>query len=219
VPVTVESTGSPEFIARNVGTFTEFAVTLSFIPFLVYFMLSWQEHARARTVQLFRPEFHTTAYVTLGQISLMLRGFIAGNFIMGIFMGLVSTLVFGLLGMNYFYFLGFISGFLSLIPYLGVVLALILPLVAGLGSLDDMGLVVIVVTVLALHVVSLNVLYPKFLGRRMQLNPLAVTMSVLIWGSIWGALGLILAVPVMGAIKIVCDNVRPLQRFGEWIGE
>jgi predicted PurR-regulated permease PerM len=220
VPVKVENTGAaPDIVTKNVGMVTELVLTLSFIPFLVYFMLSWLDHGRERTVQLFRPDLRSNAFTALRQISVMMRGFILGNFIIGIFISAISTVVFGLLDLHYFYFLGFISGFLSLVPYLGVALALIPPLVAGLGTLTSTGFIIVVATVLGLHVFSLNVLYPKFLGKRLQLNPLVVTLSLLIWGWIWGAPGLVLAVPVTGAIKIVCDNFRPLQRFGEWMGD
>ena len=219
VPVKVENSGGSGFISKNIGTVTELALTVSFIPFLVYFMLSWQEHARTKTVQLFPQELRSTAYVTVGQIGLMMRSFIAGNFIIGIFMGIISLVVFGALGLPYFYFLGLISGFLSLVPYLGVVLAAIPPLAAGLGTLKDGGLIIVIATVLALHVFSMNVLYPKVLGRRLQLNPLVVVISLLVWGWIWGALGLILAVPIMGATKIVCDHITSLRPLGEWMGE
>ncbi|HZD96120.1 MAG TPA: AI-2E family transporter, partial [Candidatus Sulfotelmatobacter sp.] len=127
LPVQVENGGGPGMIPQNIGTVTETLLTLFFIPFLVYSILSWQEHARTKTVQLFNPQFRSTAYVTLGQISLMMRSFIAGNFIIGLFMSIGSVVVFGLLGLPYFYFLGFISGFLSLMPYLGVLLALVPP--------------------------------------------------------------------------------------------
>lgn len=219
VPVKVESSGSSEMLTKGLGTITEVLAAIAFVPFLVYFMLSWQEHARTKTVQLFRPENRTTAYVTLGQISLMMRSFIAGNFLIGLFMSAVSMAVFGFLGLPYFYFLGFISGFLSLMPYLGVVLAAIPPLAAGLGTLKDTGMIIVVLTVLGLHLFSMNVLYPKVIGKRLKLNPLLVTISLLIWGWIWGALGLILAVPVMGVVKIVCDHVTSLRHLGEWMGE
>lgn len=219
VPVKVESSGGPEFFTRELGTVTEVLAAVVFIPFLVYFMLSWQEHARTRTVQLFRPENRSTAYVTLGQVSLMMRSFIAGNFIIGLFMSAVSITVFGFLGLPYFYFLGLLSGFLSLMPYLGVILAAIPPLAAGLGMLKETGMIIIVLTVLGLHIFSMNVLYPKVIGKRLQLNPLLVTISLLVWGWIWGALGLILAVPVMGVIKIVCDHVNALRPFGDWMSE
>jgi predicted PurR-regulated permease PerM len=216
-PVTVENQGGP--VAANLGAVTEVVLTLFFIPFLVYFMLSWQEHARTRSVQLFRPENRSTAYVTLGHISAMMRSFIAGNFVIGLFMSTCSVVVFGLLGLPYFYFLGFISGFLSLMPYLGIALAMLPPLAAGMGVLSDTGLIIVAGTVLGLHLLAMNVLYPKVLGSRLQLNPLLVTISLLIWGFIWGAMGLILAVPIMAAIKIVCDHVTSLRPIGEWMGE
>lgn len=219
VPVKVESNSGSELFTQGLGTVTEVLAAIAFVPFLVYFMLSWQEHARTKTVELFRPENRTTAYVTLGQISTMMRSFIAGNFIIGLFMGAISVAVFGFLGLPYFYFLGFISGFLSLMPYFGIILGAIPPLAAGIGILTGSGMLIIVATVLGLHLFSMNVLYPKIIGKRLQLNPLLVTISILIWGWIWGALGLILAVPVTGVIKIVCDNVASLRRFGDWMGE
>lgn len=219
LPVQVENSPSSGLITENIGTVTETALTLCFIPFLVYFMLSWREHARTKSVQLFSPESRSTAYVTLGQISLMMRSFIAGNFVIGLFISLGSVVVFGLLGLPYFYFLGFISGFLSLMPYLGILLALIPPITAGIGTLSSTGMIIIGATVLALHVFAMNVLYPKVLGKRLQLNPMVVTISLLIWGFIWGAMGLVLAVPIMGAIKIVCDHVNSLRPIGQWLGD
>ncbi|HWG87656.1 MAG TPA: AI-2E family transporter [Candidatus Acidoferrales bacterium] len=219
VPVKMESSGASEIFTRGLGTITEVLAAIAFIPFLVYFMLSWQEHARTKTVQLFRPENRSTAYVTLGQISTMMRSFIAGNFMIGLFMSAISIAVFGFLGLPYFYFLGVISGFLSLMPYLGVVLAAVPPLAAGIGSLHEAHVIIIIATVLGLHLFSMNVLYPKVIGKRLRLNPLLVTIALLVWGWIWGALGLILAVPIMGVVKIVCDHVTSLHRFGEWMGE
>ena len=77
----------------------------------------------------------------------------------------------------------------------------------------------ILLTVFALHLAAMNVLYPKILGKRLQLNPLAVTISLLFWGWLWGAIGLVLAVPIMGATKIVFDHVEPLRPYGTWLGE
>jgi predicted PurR-regulated permease PerM len=215
--VLVENRSGP--VTENLGALTEVVLTLVFIPFLVYFMLSWQEHARTKSVQLFSAENRSTAYVTLGRISAMMKSFIAGNFAIGLFMSICSMAVFGFLGLPYFYFLGFISGFLSLMPYLGILLAMLPPLAAGMGVVGDSGFIIIAGTVLGLHLLSMNVLYPKVLGSRLQLNPLVVTISLLLWGFIWGAMGLVLAVPIMAAVKIVCDHVTSLRPIGDWMGE
>lgn len=206
-------------LTEGAGALTEVVILIGFIPFLTYFMLSWQEHFRSSTVMLFKLEHRDTAYVTLGLISAMIRSFIVGNVVVGIFISLISTIVFAVLHLPYFYFLGVLSGFLSLVPYLGVVLALVPPLVAGLGQIGSEQVIVIVATVLGLHLFALNVLYPKFIGKRLQLNPLAVTLALLFWGWLWGAMGLILAVPITAALKIVFDHVEDLRPWGAWLGE
>jgi len=218
--VKVKQTSSwMDWVSSGAGTVTEAILLMGFIPFLSYFMLSWQEHVRASTVMLFKLEYRNTAYVTLGLISAMIRSFIVGNLVVGIFMSLISMVVFAVLGLPYFYFLGALSGFLSLIPYLGVVLALIPPIVAGLGELNSEKVLAIIFTVLGLHLFSLNVLYPKIIGKRLQLNPLAVTLALLFWGWLWGAAGLILAVPVTAALKIIFDHVEGLRSWGAWLGQ
>ena len=70
-------------LTRGAMNATEIVLLIGFIPFLVYFMLSWQEHVRTATVMLFKMENRNTAYVTLGLISEMIRGFIIGNVISG----------------------------------------------------------------------------------------------------------------------------------------
>ncbi|MBV9075457.1 MAG: AI-2E family transporter [Acidobacteria bacterium] len=220
IPVKVQQTpGISGMLGPELTSLTETLLAVAFIPFLVYFMLTWQEHTRRATVRLFPVHSRLKAYQTLGKISDMMRAFIVGNFLIGLFMSAVSIGVFGFLHLPYFYFLGLISGFLSLIPYLGLVLAVIPPVASGIGIIHSTGILLICATILGLHVFSMNVLYPKVIGGRLELNPLAVTLGLFVWGWIWGAMGLILAVPVLGTIKIVCDNVEGLEPFGQWLGD
>ncbi len=218
--VTVKQSSSwTDLVSRNASSVSEIVLSLTFVPFLVFFMLSWQDHVRSASVMLFSMENRNTAYVMLGLVARMIRSFIVGNFIIGVFLSACSIALFGIIGLPYFYFLGLISGFLSLIPYLGVILAILPPLVADLGHLTTGSFLLIVGIVLGLHLVGMNVLYPKILGKRLQLNPLAVTLALLFWGWLWGAMGLILAVPLTGAIKIICDHVDRLRPYGAWLGE
>lgn len=218
--VTVKQSSSwTDLVSKNASSVSELLLALTFIPFLVFFMLSWQDHARSATVMLFNMENRNSAYVMLGLIASMIRSFIVGNFIIGVFLSAFSIALFGAIGLPYFYFLGAISGFLSLIPYLGVLLAILPPLIADLGHLTAGAAVLIIGAVLGLHLIAMNVLYPKILGKRLQLNPLAVTLALLFWGWLWGAMGLILAVPITGAVKIICDHIDRLRPYGTWLGE
>jgi predicted PurR-regulated permease PerM len=198
---------------------TETAVAISFVPFLVYFMLTWQQHVRTAAVKLFPQPHRTTAYVAISRVSQMLRGFLAGNVVVGLLMSVLSALGFWWFNIPYFYFIGIISGFLSLVPYLGVVLAMLPPIAAGIGILKPAELPLVGALVLLIHLFGLNFLYPKVLGPRMQLNPLVVTVALLFWGFLWGAPGLLLAIPLTAALKITCDHVPALHPLGELLGE
>jgi predicted PurR-regulated permease PerM len=217
--ITVRSETPWSLLTHSFGSFSQALIALSFIPFLVYFMLSWHPHVRSATVMLFPMEHRHRAYVTLGQISKMIRSFMVGNLLIGLFMALASIALFAMFHLPFFFVIGIISGFVSLIPYAGVLLALIPPLFVGVDTIDSGNLVLLVGFIVALHMVAMNVLYPKFLGNRLQLNPLAVTIALLFWGWLWGGMGLILAIPITGAMKIVFDNVHSLRPYGTWLGE
>jgi predicted PurR-regulated permease PerM len=218
--VTVKQTNSlRNYLSENASSMSQTLLAITFIPFLIYFMLSWRDHVRAASVMLFRMENRNTAYVTLGLIAAMIRSFIVGNFMIGLFLSAASMAAFGLMGLPYFYFLGVMSGFLSLIPYLGVVLAILPPVIVGLGYLTMGTFLLTIGVVIGLHLFAMNVLYPMVLGKRLQLNPLAVTIALLFWGWLWGAMGLLLAVPLTGALKIICDNIDRLRPYGAWMGE
>ena len=214
-----ESPGLSRIISAGSGTVGDVLLAISFVPFLVYFMLTWKDHVHSNTVRLFPKEHRLVAHRTVARISEMIRSFITGNMVIGVANAVISGIVFWKLGIPYFYFLGAISGFVSLIPYLGVFLALLPPLAAGIGILDKTGVLTVFLTVVGLHIVTTNVIFPKIVGKRLQLNPLAVTLALLFWAWIWGAMGLILAVPLVAMAKIICDYTDSLRGFGSWLGD
>ena len=218
VPVREVQTWS-QTLTHGAGTVTDIVLAASFVPLLAYFLLTWHNHARSATVMLFPLHHRNTAFVTLGLIGKMLQSFIVGNLLIGLLISAVSVAIFGLLHVPFFYFIGFLRGFLSLVPYLGIVLAMVPPILVGIGQLEAGDLVIVVVCVVALHLLALNVLYPKLLGSRLRINPLAVTIALLFWGAVWGAVGLVLAIPITGAVKIVFDHVESMKPYADWLGE
>ena len=220
IPVQVQqSPGLTNLLSSSASQFIDIALAISFVPFLIYFMLTWKSHIHSATLAVFPKEKRLVAFRTIGRLSEMVRSFIVGNLVVGLLNAAASTIVFGYVHLPYFYFLGAISAFAGLVPYLGVFFALLVPLAAGMGVLTKPQLSIVFLTVILLHVVSMNVLYPKVIGRRLRLNPLAVALSLLFWAWIWGAFGLILAVPLVASTKIICDYIEPLQALGDWLGD
>ena len=214
-----ERTAVGDYIQSHLNSFYQILLMASFIPFLVYFMLSWRDHINRSFLQLFHGEDRLVAARSMQGIAVMVRAFVVGNFLLGLLLASLSSVVFWAMRLPYPLLVGPLSGFMSLVPYVGLPLAVIPPLFAALGINTVPMYVGVVVAVAMLHLVALNLLYPKIVGSRVHLNPLVVTFSLMIFGFLWDAPGLLLAIPLTAALKAVCDNVKGLRPFGKFLGD
>jgi predicted PurR-regulated permease PerM len=208
------------YVYARLGTLYEFALMASFVPFLVYFMLSWRDHIYRHFLRFFEGADRLAAARSLEGVATMARAFVVGNFLIGVLLAAVSWAAFALIHVPYPFLVAVLSGFLSLVPYVGMPLALGPPVLAAVAGGDPSSVIFFsAVIVLAVHLIAMNVLYPKLVGARVHLNPLVVTFSLMFWGFLWDAPGLILAIPITAALKAVCDNVEGLQHYGRFLGD
>jgi predicted PurR-regulated permease PerM len=214
-----DTTPIGDYIWARLSSVYQVLLMSSFIPFLVYFMLSWRDHINRSFLQFFHGEDRLIAARSVQGIADMVRAFVVGNFVLGLLLAVISSMLFWALRVPYPMLVGPLSGVLSLVPYIGLPLAMIPPLFAALPLNAVPVYVLVVVTVAMLHLLALNVLYPKIVGSRVHLNPLVVTFSLMIWGFLWDAPGLLLAIPLTAGIKAVCDNVKGLRAFGKFLGD
>lgn len=192
----------------------------SFVPFLVYFILSWRDHLRSRLLVMFEGDARYTIAKALDGVADMVRAYVVGNFLLGILLSTASGVLFAMVRLPYWIIVAPLSGFLSLVPYIGLPLALIPPLIAALPAIRQPAVYAILIAgVAVLHLLALNLLYPKFVGARVHLNPLVGTLALMFWGMLWGAIGLLLAIPVTAALKAVCDSVSGLRAYGRLLGD
>ncbi|MCW5983083.1 MAG: AI-2E family transporter [Bryobacteraceae bacterium] len=209
-----------EYLYGNLSAFYYAILMASFVPFLVYFMLSWKEHMRRSYLHLFEGQDRQAAARSWEGIADMARAYVFGNFVLGVIISVLSAVFFYFLNLPYFLLIGPLSGFLSLVPYIGMPLAMIPPFFVALPVYPGLGPYVLIGAVVGfLHLMALNLLYPKLVGSRVHLNPLAVTVALMFFGILWGGVGLVLAIPVTAGVKAVCDNVQGLQPYGKLLGD
>jgi predicted PurR-regulated permease PerM len=208
-----------DFVSAYIGSVYQILLTVSFIPFLVYFMLSWHDHINRSFLQFFHGEDRLVAARSLQGVAEMVRAFVVGNFVLGFLLAVTSSIIFWAMRLPYPMLVGPLSGLLSLFPYVGLPLAMAPPLFSALAINRVPVYAGVIGVVAALHLVALNLLYPKIVGSRVHLNPLVVTFSLMLWGFLWDAPGLLLAIPMTAAIKAVCDNIKGLRPIGKFLGD
>jgi len=205
-------------LLSRLGSLYSFILAATFVPFLLFFMLAAKRQVWHATMQLFPTTKRTDVKQTLTDISLVLRSYVVGTALVGLILVVASWMFFLVMGLEFPFLTALLSGMFNLIPYLGVVLSWLPPLLIGLKQFHTVGPFFGIFTVLTvLHLVAANLLVPALVGWRVRLNALALTLSLLFWGWLWGGMGLILAIPITAVIKVICDHVESMQPVGRWL--
>lgn len=202
----------------RLGSLYLFLLAATFVPFLVFFMLAAKRQVWHATMQLFPAAERTQVKDTLADVTQVLRGYVFGTSLVGLILVLASWLFFWTLGLDFPFLTALVSGLCNLVPYLGAVLSWLPPLLIGLKEFHAVGPFALIFAVLTLfHILTANLLIPALVGWRVRLNALALTVSLLFWGFLWGAMGLVLAIPITAVIKVICDHVQSWQPVGRWL--
>jgi len=205
-------------ILRGLGSLYALVLEMTFVPFLVFFMLAGKREVWHGTLQLFPASRRTAVKETLEDLRDVLRSYLAGMSLVTLVVVAMSSLFFWIIGLDYPVLTGIASGLLNMVPYIGVVLAWLPAFLIALVKWRALSqFLLIAVALTTIHILALNFVAPHLVGRRVQLNAVAITISLLFWGWVWGGMGLLLAIPVTAVLRVVCDHTESLRPMGRWL--
>jgi predicted PurR-regulated permease PerM len=134
-------------------------------------------------------------------------------------LGGITALAMWILGMPNPILWGVLVAILNFIPYVGPTVSIITLSLAALLTFDTLSQALLVpLTFVGLTLFEGQFLQPIIVGRRLALNPVVIFISFLLWGWLWGIVGMFIAVPLLVALKICCDHLAPLAPIGEFLG-
>jgi predicted PurR-regulated permease PerM len=205
-------------ILRGAGSLYAIFLEVTFVPFLVFFMLAGKREVWHGTLQLFPVTRRTQVKETLEDLREVLRDYLAGMSIVAGMVIAASSVFFWMMDLDYPILTGIASGLLNMVPYIGAVMAWFPAFVIALAKFKTIGSFVLIAGVLtAIHVVAANFIAPALVGRRVRLNAVAITVALLFWGWVWGGMGLLLAIPITATLRVICDHTESWRPIGRWL--
>jgi AI-2 transport protein TqsA len=204
------------FLVSALGPFLGFMSQLLIIFVFMIFILA----GRGRMTKKFAEAFPADQASALGKaavrINCEIQRYLAVKTLTNLFIGILVTSALAVFGVPFAVVFGVLAFLFNYVPTLGAVASVALPVLLAFfieGSLSlKVGLVLAVLT--AIHVALHRFLERRFMGKVPELSPLLVLFSLFFWAWLWGIPGMILAVPILAAMKIVFANV-PALRFLE----
>jgi len=205
-------------ILRGIGSLYALILEVTFVPFLVFFMLAEKREVWHGTLKLFSASRRTQVKETLDDLRDVLRDYLAGMSVLTLLVVAMSSVFFWAMGLDFPVLAGTVSGILNMVPYIGTVLAWLPAFVLALTKWQTLGPYVLIASGLtAIHLFSLNLIAPQIVGRRVRLNAVAITISLLFWGWVWGGAGLLLAIPITATLRVICDQTESWKPVGKWL--
>lgn len=208
-----------QFAFRGIGSAATFLGSVFLVYFLTFFMLLDKQTIQKRLTFFFGQENRATTAGILEKINRSISGFLIVKALLSIGVGIVLTIGFIFLRVPLPFLWGPLAAILNWIPYLGSLLALILTAGATLAAHGlTWQIPVLVAFFVLVQTLEGNIIGPKILETKIDLNPMAVLLSAIFWAWIWGFAGALLAIPITAAFKVICDHVEALQPFGILLG-
>jgi predicted PurR-regulated permease PerM len=200
----------------------EFGGQLFVILSLTYYLLASGDLYKRKVVRIVGPSLaqkKITLHI-LNEIDRQIERFLLARMFISVIVGVVIWIGFRMLGLREAGIWGIIAAVFFAIPYVGPAVVTIGAAVAGFVQFGSMTMAVSAgALTLAVAAIEGNVLTPWLMGRVGQMNTVAVFVSLLFWGWIWGVWGLLLAVPIMAAAKAVCERIEDLSSYAELLKE
>ena len=140
-------------------------------------------------------------------ITQQIQGYIAAKFLISLLTGSLVGVILWLFGVDFAIVWAVLTFLLNFIPNIGSVIAVILPALMTLVQFESFGYTLLVsLIIVAVQNIIGNIIEPKIMGNRLGLNPLVILLSLLVWGYIWGIMGMFLSVPLTAIVKIAISN-------------
>lgn len=187
-------------------------ISLSFI-FSVLFMV-YRDRIKSAVIALLPDTDQDRATKLVHAWSTVLPRYLGG---LGITIGLLAVLNsigFAIIGIPQFIFWGVLTAVLNIIPYLGTTIGFGGVVIFTLLVMGPLHAVYATIMFLIVQFIDNNITTPMITGSQIQINPLAAILGIIIGGNVWGIVGMIIALPVLGMIKITCDYVPALRPLG-----
>ncbi len=202
--------------------FSSTGATLAFvvpIPIFVFLLLLLKDKFRIFFKEVGQKSTGLVLEVMV-RISKLSRKYLRGVLIVLVILGVLNSIGFLILGLKYAILLGFLAGFLNIIPYIGVLIGSLFPIAIALITKDSAWYAAGALGVCVLtQFLENNFITPKVVGSSVSINPLVSIMALLGFGMLWGVVGMVVAIPLTGMLKVVCDAIPGLQPYGYLLGE
>ncbi|QDA61468.1 AI-2E family transporter [Hymenobacter jejuensis] len=208
-------------LGQTLTTVSGLLVVATLVPVYVFLLLLYRERLVTFLIQVFSGRRHDTGVEeVLHESKSTIQSYMVGLLIEGGIVAVLNVIGLLLLGIPYALLLGVLGALLNFIPYIGGLIAILLPVLMAFVAKDSYGYAIgVVVVYMVIQFIDNHILIPRIVAGKVQVNALAAIVGVLVGNAIGGVPGMFLALPGIAILKIVFDRIEPMKPWATLLGD
>ena len=195
-------------------------VVLLLIPFYIFMILFYQPLLIEFIIRLSGSNYETHVRGLVSQIKTVIQRYLVGLVIEAGMMAVMNSAALLVLGIEYAVILGILAAILNIIPYIGGIIAVALPMMVALVTKSSPWYAFyVLVAYYIIQLIDNNYIVPYIVASKIKINALFSVIVVLAGNALWGVPGMFLSMPILAIIKLICDHIEPLKPWGFLLGD
>ncbi|MDB5010706.1 MAG: family transporter, partial [Mucilaginibacter sp.] len=211
---------SEAIIGSTLGTVIGTLNLVFIIPVYVFLMLFYKTLILNFLYEVFSEEQSQRVGEILKETKTAIQTYIVGLLIEMIIVSILNSTALLILGVKYAILLGFMGAILNMLPYIGGIIAIALPVLMATVTQDGYSTQLgIIIAYLIIQFIDNNIIFPRFVSIKVQINALISIISIFMGNALWGISGMFLSIPFLAVLKIIFDHIDDLKPWGKLLGD
>lgn len=210
---------SGQYISGLVNTTTTMFTTLGLMPIFIFFMMYYKEMYQTFLNKIIERRSHSEVEAVVEKVQDVAQNYLVGLMTVVAILAVLNSIGLLIVGIDHALFFGVFAGFMAIIPFIGIIIGSLPPLLYALFLTDSLlyplGVIIVFVIVQFLEG---NFISPRIIGSRVSINPFIALIALIIGGQLWGISGMILFVPLIGILRVVFEEIPALRPVGYLLG-
>lgn len=194
-------------------------VVLFLLPVYIFLILFYQPIILEFVHRLFGTDHQNKVTEIVTQIKTVIQRYLFGLIIEIAIVAVLETAALLILGIEYALLIGIFGALLNLIPYIGGLVAVAVPMLVALVTKPPVFALYVLISYYAIQLIDNNYIVPKIVASKVKINALFSIIVVIAGNALWGIPGMFLSIPLLAIVKLICDHIEPLKPFGFLLGD
>jgi predicted PurR-regulated permease PerM len=195
-------------------------VVMLLLPVYVFMILFYHPLLIDFLRKVFGTNHQTAVNSVVTQVKTVIQHYLTGLFFEFVIMAALNTTALLILGIEYAFLLGLLGAILNVIPYLGGLVAVIMPMIVAFVTKESaLYPLYVLAAYYFIQLIDNNYIVPKVVASKVKINALVSIVVVLAFGALWGIPGMFISIPLTAIIKLIFDHIEPLKPWGFLLGD